>query len=100
MAPGFISQHQGVAGSTQANLLRRIDGFWVLGVVVLSVRSLGGWWMIQRLRATAIADAPEQVRESFRRIFECSRGAHHCGSPASHGAAATFCDHAARSRRA
>jgi beta-lactamase regulating signal transducer with metallopeptidase domain len=69
MAPGFISQHQGVAGSTQANLLRWIDGFWVLGVVVLSVRSLGGWWMIQRLRATAIADAPEQVRESFRRIF-------------------------------
>jgi hypothetical protein len=41
MAPGFISQHQGVAGSTQANLLRWIDGFWVLGVVVLSVRSLG-----------------------------------------------------------
>jgi beta-lactamase regulating signal transducer with metallopeptidase domain len=69
IAPGLISQHQGVAGSTQANLLRWIDGFWVLGVVVLSVRSLGGWWMIQRLRATAIEDAPEQVRESFRRIF-------------------------------
>ena len=69
MAPGFISQHQSVAGSTQANLLRWIDGFWVLGVIVLSVRSLGGWWMIQKLRATAIADAPEHVRESFRRIF-------------------------------
>jgi bla regulator protein blaR1 len=65
---GLISTHQGVAASTQANLLRWIDGFWILGVVVLSVRSLGGWWVIQRLRATAIAEAPERVRESFGRI--------------------------------
>lgn len=69
IGPSFISQRPGVAGSTQANLLRWIDGFWVLGVVVLSVRSLGGWLLIQRLRATAIAEAPEQVRKSFDRIF-------------------------------
>ncbi len=68
MAPGFVSQRYGVGVSTTASLERWIDGFWVLGVVVLSVRSLGGWWVIQRLRATAIAEAPEQVRESFRRI--------------------------------
>jgi beta-lactamase regulating signal transducer with metallopeptidase domain len=68
LAPGLISQREDVAGSTQANLLRWIDGFWVLGVVVLSVRSLGGWWVIQRLRATAIAEAPETVRASFWRI--------------------------------
>jgi beta-lactamase regulating signal transducer with metallopeptidase domain len=68
LAPGLISQREDVAGSTQANLLRWIDGFWVLGVVVLSVRSLGGWWVIQRLRATAIAEAPETLRASFWRI--------------------------------
>jgi beta-lactamase regulating signal transducer with metallopeptidase domain len=70
---GLISTHQGVAASTQADLLRWIDGFWILGVVVLSVRSLGGWWVIQRLRATAIAEAPERVRESFGRICAAMR---------------------------
>ena len=70
---GLISTHQGVAASTQANLLRWIDGFWILGVVVLSMRSLGGWWVIQRLRATALAEAPEPVRESFGRICAAMR---------------------------
>ncbi len=70
---GFISTHQGVAASTQANLLRWIDGVWILGVVVLSVRSLGGWWVIQRLRATAIAEAPERACESFGRICAAMR---------------------------
>jgi beta-lactamase regulating signal transducer with metallopeptidase domain len=50
------------------SLLRWIDGFWVLGVVVLSVRSIGGWWVIQRLRATAIDEAPSALRASFARI--------------------------------
>jgi len=50
------------------SLLRWIDGFWVLGVVVLSVRSIGGWWVIQRLRRTAIGEAPEAVRASFKRV--------------------------------
>jgi beta-lactamase regulating signal transducer with metallopeptidase domain len=49
-------------------LLRLIDGLWLLGVLVLSLRSLGGWWLIQRLRATATVQAPAQVRASFRAI--------------------------------
>jgi beta-lactamase regulating signal transducer with metallopeptidase domain len=73
VTPGFVSPHEGVTGSMQYDLLRWIDGFWILGVVVLSVRSLGGWWVIQRLRATAVAGAPEQVRESFGRIC-CAMG--------------------------
>ena len=44
------------------NLLRWIDGLWVLGVGVLSMRSIGGWWLIQRLRATAIDEAPDAVQ--------------------------------------
>ena len=48
--------------------LRLIDGLWLLGVFVLSVRSLGGWWLIQRVRASAQVAAPAPVRASFRRL--------------------------------
>jgi hypothetical protein len=40
----------------------------MLGVAALSLRSLGGWWVIQRLRRTADVDAPEAVRAAFDRI--------------------------------
>lgn len=49
-------------------LLPWIDGFWMVGVVVLSLRSLGGWWLIQRLRRTSDVDVPEAVGASFARI--------------------------------
>ena len=45
-----------------------IDGLWVLGVILLSLRSLGGWWLIQRLRASASADAPAAVHAGFQRV--------------------------------
>ena len=34
-------------------LLPWIDGFWLAGVFALSLRSLGGWWLIRRLCASA-----------------------------------------------
>jgi beta-lactamase regulating signal transducer with metallopeptidase domain len=73
-AVGPANGSGGMAGAqtggetASANLLRWIDGLWVLGVVVLSVRSIGGWWVIERLRATAIEEAPQAVRASFERI--------------------------------
>ena len=53
---------------SQLPVLRVIDGLWLLGVLVLSLRSLGGWWLIQRLRATATVEAPDRVQASFRAI--------------------------------
>ena len=50
--------------------VRIIDGLWLLGVLVLSLRSLGGWWLIQRLRATATVEAPEAVSATFRRVAD------------------------------
>ncbi|HEX3472460.1 MAG TPA: M56 family metallopeptidase, partial [Silvibacterium sp.] len=41
---------------------------WLLGVFCLSVRTVGGWWMIQRLRRASMGRAPESVRESFARL--------------------------------
>jgi beta-lactamase regulating signal transducer with metallopeptidase domain len=45
-----------------------IDGFWLVGVFLLSLRSLGGWWLIRRLRASAHIAIPAAVGESFQRI--------------------------------
>ncbi|HEX3892042.1 MAG TPA: M56 family metallopeptidase [Terracidiphilus sp.] len=67
-AVGEPSASPAAVASSSANLLRWIDGAWVLGVAVLSLRTLGGWWVIQKLRATAIVEAPEAVRTSFARI--------------------------------
>ena len=67
LAGGATHSDSGAAVSA-ANLLRWIDGFWVLGVGLLSIRSIGGWWVIQKLRATAVDEAPEALRKSFARI--------------------------------
>jgi beta-lactamase regulating signal transducer with metallopeptidase domain len=45
-----------------------IDGLWLLGVIVLSCRSVGGWWLIQKLRTTATIEAPASAQASLRRI--------------------------------
>jgi beta-lactamase regulating signal transducer with metallopeptidase domain len=49
-------------------LLRGMVGLWLLGVLTLSLRGLGGWWLIQRLRRTATVEAPVAVSASFRQI--------------------------------
>ena len=68
MQPTAAGSASSLAPILQLPLLRAIDGVWLLGVLVLSLRSLGGWWLIQRLRATATVEAPAAVRASFREI--------------------------------
>ena len=73
VAPGSISATRGAADRGQLinslpRLMGWIDAFWVLGVLALSVRGLGGWWLIHRLRASALPQAPEAVFTAFRRI--------------------------------
>jgi hypothetical protein len=45
-----------------------IDAFWLIGVIALSIRSLGGWWLIQRLRATATIEPSAAAQAAFQRI--------------------------------
>jgi beta-lactamase regulating signal transducer with metallopeptidase domain len=73
----IASEHSTAASKSTVSLLslplsvlRFIDGLWLLGVLALSLRSLGGWWLIQRLRATANVEASAAVLASFRRISE------------------------------
>ncbi|WP_348260798.1 M56 family metallopeptidase [Telmatobacter sp. DSM 110680] len=51
-----------------AIVLPWIDGLWLIGVFALSVRSLGGWWYLRRLRLASTTEAPSAVRAAFQRI--------------------------------
>ncbi len=73
VAPGGLSTSQATADRTQfvhslPSLMGWIDAFWVIGVLALSVRGAGGWWLIHRLRASALPHAPEAVSVAFERI--------------------------------
>jgi len=48
-----------------------LDVAWLLGVACLSIRTIGGWRMIERLRRSALVEAPEAVRANFARL--CKR---------------------------
>ena len=47
-----------------------LDVAWLLGVACLSTRTIGGWWLIQRLRRSSLVEAPEAVYANFVRLCE------------------------------
>ena len=67
-APGFIASQPEVRGITLPSLLPWIDGLWLTGVLVLSIRSLGGWWFLRRIRLCALTTVPPAIQGSFDRI--------------------------------
>ena len=67
-APGTFATQSEPSSISLSELLPWIDGLWLAGVLALSVRSLGGWWYLRRLRLAAMDQAPAAVRASFDRI--------------------------------
>jgi beta-lactamase regulating signal transducer with metallopeptidase domain len=68
-APGFAATlHPAPERITLASLLPWIDSLWLVGVFALSVRSLGGWWYLRRLRLASTIEAPAPVCAAFQRI--------------------------------
>jgi beta-lactamase regulating signal transducer with metallopeptidase domain len=47
-----------------------LDVAWLLGVAFLSIRTIGGWRILQRLRRSALVEAPEAVRATFARLCQ------------------------------
>jgi len=45
-----------------AHLLPWLDALWLAGVVLLSLRALGGWWLLQRMSRSAMDAAPHTLR--------------------------------------
>ena len=68
-APGHRRHSQPIPERlTLASLLPWIDGLWLLGVFALSVRSLGGWWYLRRLRLASTVEAPPPFAPASSRI--------------------------------
>ncbi len=47
-----------------------LDAMWLVGVFILSARTLGGWQRIRQLRHAGLVEIPEQVRDSFERLSQ------------------------------
>src|ERR1700684_4135008 len=61
------------AGATSLHLSRFfpwLDVAWLLGVTCLSTRTIGGWRLIQRLRRSALAEAPEAVYANLLQLCQ------------------------------
>jgi beta-lactamase regulating signal transducer with metallopeptidase domain len=73
IAHGVVSSSQATAHGSPfvkslPSLMGWIDAFWVIGVLALAIRGVGGWWLIHRLRVSATSEASDTVRASFQRI--------------------------------
>jgi beta-lactamase regulating signal transducer with metallopeptidase domain len=51
-------------------LLPWVDGVWLAGVLLLALRSLGGWWQLEMIRRNALRMVPQPVERAFQRISE------------------------------
>lgn len=51
-------------------LLPWLDTFWMLGVLLLATRAMGGWHQLDRLRQGAQGIVPSHVERSFLRVCE------------------------------
>ncbi len=47
-----------------------LDAMWLVGVFVLSARTLGGWRRIRQLRHAGLVEIPERVQDSFVRLSQ------------------------------
>ena len=51
-----------------SDVMPYLDFFWLVGVLCLSVKTIGGWWLIRRLRHSALQKAPHTLRIGLDRI--------------------------------
>lgn len=58
----------GIPSLLSPSLLSWIDSFWLVGVFVLSFRSLGGWIRMRRLCTSATPNVPSTARATFDRL--------------------------------
>jgi beta-lactamase regulating signal transducer with metallopeptidase domain len=69
----FISPAK-AQGSWLANgseqILPWLDVLWMIGVVLLAIRTIGGWHQLERLRRQASGTLPKPLERSFLRICE------------------------------
>jgi beta-lactamase regulating signal transducer with metallopeptidase domain len=69
LASGFAQQEEWLVIRAE-RLMPWVDGFWLIGVLLLALRSLGGWWQLELIRRHALRMVPQEVERSFQRIRE------------------------------
>ena len=47
-----------------------VDCVWILGMLLLAVRAMGGWWQLEQVRRRARTLVTEELERSFRRICD------------------------------
>jgi beta-lactamase regulating signal transducer with metallopeptidase domain len=52
------------------HLLPWVDALWIIGVLLLAARALGGWWQLEQVRRRARRMVPQEVERGFLRICE------------------------------
>ncbi len=50
-----------------------IDGVWMIGITLLALRAMGGWYQLQMLRRRARWTIPAEIEHQFHRISEQMR---------------------------
>ena len=45
-----------------------VDCVWILGMLLLALRAMGGWWQLEQVRRRARTLVPEELERSFKRI--------------------------------
>ncbi len=51
-------------------ILPWLDAFWLAGVLLLAIRSFGGWWQLSLVRRRAQRMIPQEVERMFLRLCE------------------------------
>ncbi len=72
-AGGFALPVQGPRFDLSAYLVRAmpwLDALWLAGVVILSVRTAGGWCLIRRLRRGILMEVPDEVSAMFSALVQ------------------------------
>jgi len=47
-----------------------VDSVWILGMLLLALRAMGGWWQLEQVRRRARTLVPEELKRSFNRICD------------------------------
>jgi beta-lactamase regulating signal transducer with metallopeptidase domain len=51
-------------------ILPWVDSLWILGMLLLALRAIGGWWQLEQVRRRAQTLVPSELERSFHRIFK------------------------------
>src|ERR1700758_346786 len=65
-----LEEPNGWLATRTDRMLPVIDAIWFVGVILLTVRSVGGWWHLGVIRRQAQRMIPQEIERAFLRLCE------------------------------